>query len=93
MATVSPQRVAFDAARVLVMAAGSELCWWMSGEVGRCLGPGFEARLLETRLRLQREDAYYKEAGYWRAVLEDLFRDRPDLADGLYGVISPLLAV
>ncbi|MEU8119414.1 hypothetical protein AB0C21_11980 [Spirillospora sp. NPDC049024] len=92
MAAVSPQRVAFDAARVLVAAAGSDLCWWMSGEVGRCLGPGFEARLLETRLRLQREDAYYKEAGCWRAVLEDVLHDRPELTEGLYSVISPLLA-
>ncbi|MGP4023051.1 hypothetical protein [Actinomadura sp. 3N407] len=91
MTAVSPERVAFDAARVLVMAAGSDLCWWISGEVGRCLGPNFEARLVETRLRLQQEDAYYKEAGYWRAVLEDALSDRPDLADGLYSVISPLL--
>ncbi|MES9542898.1 MULTISPECIES: hypothetical protein [unclassified Actinomadura] len=92
MTAVSPQRVAFDAARVLVTAAGSDLCWWMSGEVGRCLGPGFEARLLETRLRLQREDAYYKEAGYWRVVLEEVLHDRPELVEGLYSVINPLLA-
>ncbi|MBO2454777.1 hypothetical protein J4573_47350 [Actinomadura barringtoniae] len=91
MAGVSPQRVAFDAARVLVAAAGSDLCWWVSGEVGRCLGPDFETRLLETRLRLQDEDAYFKEAGYWRAVLENVLRDRPELADELYRVIDPLL--
>ncbi|MEV5575442.1 hypothetical protein AB0L06_35845 [Spirillospora sp. NPDC052269] len=56
MASANPQRVAFDAARVLVAVAGSDLCWWMSGEVGRCLGPDYEARLLETRLRLQEDD-------------------------------------
>jgi hypothetical protein len=88
---VSSQRVAFDAARVLVSAAGSDLCWWLCGEVGRCLGAGYETRLLETRLRLEQDDVYYKEAGCWRAILEDALRDRPDLAEGLYQVIGPLL--
>ncbi|GAA0268203.1 hypothetical protein GCM10009527_075650 [Actinomadura nitritigenes] len=91
MGGVSPQRVAFDAARVLVSAAGSDLCWWLCGEVGRCLGARYEARLLETRLRLERDDVYFREAGCWRALLEDEFRDRPDVAECLYQVIEPLL--
>ncbi|GAA2150793.1 hypothetical protein GCM10009727_55410 [Actinomadura napierensis] len=88
---VSPQRVAFDAARVLVSAAGSDLCWWLCGEVGRCLGTAYEARLLETRLRLQEDDVYYKEAGCWRALLDDVLMDRPDAAECLYRVVGPLL--
>jgi hypothetical protein len=91
MAGVSPQRVAFDAARVLVAAAGSDLCWWLCGEIGRCLGTCYETRLLETRLRMQQDDVYFKEAGCWRAILEDVLLDRPDLADCLYRVIGPLL--
>ncbi|HEU5029401.1 MAG TPA: hypothetical protein VFV01_31135 [Spirillospora sp.] len=91
MGGVSSQRVAFDAARVLVSAAGSDLCWWLCGEVGRCLGAGYEARLMETRLRLERDDVYYKEAGCWRALLEDALRDRPEVAECLYQVVGPLL--
>lgn len=93
MGAVSPQRVAFDAARVLVSAAGSDLCWWLCGEVGRCLGAGYETRLMETRLRLERDDVYFREAGCWRALLEDALRDRPDVAECLYEVIVPLLGV
>ncbi|MEU9025304.1 hypothetical protein [Actinomadura sp. NPDC048394] len=91
MGGVSPQRVAFDAARVLVSAAGSDLCWWLCGEIGRCLGEGYEVRLVETRLRLERGDVYYKEAGCWRALLEDALRERPEVAECLYEVVGPLL--
>jgi hypothetical protein len=88
---VSSQRVAFDAARVLVSAAGSDLCWWLCGEVGRCLGPAYEMRLMETRLRLERDDVYFREAGCWRALLQDALRDRPEVAECLYRVVAPLL--
>jgi hypothetical protein len=94
MATRNPQRVAFEAARVLVTVAETDLSWWVFGEVGRCLGPDYETRLLETRLRLQHEDVYYGEAGCWRILLEEKISDRPDIADCLYRIVStaaPLL--
>lgn len=46
---------------------------------------------METRLRLERDDVYYKEAGCWRALLEDALRDRPEVAECLYQVVGPLL--
>ncbi|TDD61017.1 hypothetical protein E1293_45290 [Actinomadura darangshiensis] len=88
MATVSPQRVAFEAARVLVTVARTDSCWWVFGEVGRCLGNAYETRLLETRLRLQHEDCYYAEAGYWRVVLEEQIDARPDVAECLYRIVG-----
>ncbi|HWB38110.1 MAG TPA: hypothetical protein VHA75_18990 [Rugosimonospora sp.] len=94
MASVTPQRVAFEAARVLVTIAGTELCWWVFGEVSRCLGTPWETRLMETRLRLLREDAYYREAGCWRVLLEEEIREHPDVSDCLYRIVrsaAPLL--
>lgn len=52
---------------------------------------GSESRAPAHVLSHSRIAAYYKEAGFWRAVLEDLLNDRPELADSLYSLTSPLL--
>ncbi|MBG0824277.1 hypothetical protein HS048_26565 [Planomonospora sp. ID91781] len=74
-------RTAWDAARAFVAAADCDVYWWLTDTVAHHLGAAYRQALTETRLRLQRrEDAVSAEAGAWRARLEELLQDRPDLA-------------
>ncbi|GAA3155670.1 hypothetical protein GCM10010466_53260 [Planomonospora alba] len=80
MGVVHRPRTAWDSARVFVAAAECDVYWWLTGEVGRRLGLAYQESLARTRLRVQRRgDAVPAEAGAWRARLEDLLHDRPDL--------------
>jgi hypothetical protein len=79
MTVLSPPRLAFEGARVFVEAAQRDAYWWLSDVVGVHLGPMYALKLAETRLRLAREEAELSEAGAWRARLEELMTQRPDL--------------
>jgi hypothetical protein len=37
---------------------------------------------------LQREDAYYREAGCWRVLLEEELKAHPDASDCLYRIVK-----
>ncbi len=71
--------MAWEGARTFVDAADGNVYWWLSDMLGRSLGVTHQARLSETRLRLQREDAWPAEAAAWRVRLEDMLHARPDL--------------
>ncbi|GLI02563.1 hypothetical protein [Phytohabitans aurantiacus] len=73
---VHPQRLAWDAARVVVRALGSvEVLKWLHGQMAARLGPAQAQALVASRDRLwgnPRPDAPHVEAGIWRARLADL---------------------
>ncbi|MCW3843979.1 hypothetical protein ONA70_28205 [Micromonospora yasonensis] len=92
MTVIHHPRVAWDAARVIVESVHDEqLFSWVRQELGGLLGSAAQAALTETRDRLRRDgDARVPvEAGLWRVRLEDLLRDRPELA----GQVSSFTAV
>ncbi len=78
---VHPERLAWDGARVLVRAIGSDAAYrWLSDEWG-VLGPAYRQALSDSYTRLlydRRPDAVHREAGIWRARLLDLLRADPD---------------
>jgi hypothetical protein len=77
-------RTAWDAARAFVAAADCDVYWWLTDAVAHHLGAAYRQNLAETRLRLRREEeAVAAEAGAWRARLEELLQDRPDLTSVL----------
>ncbi|WP_436757859.1 hypothetical protein [Streptosporangium sp. V21-05] len=80
MTVVHHPRVAWEGARTFVNAAEDNVYWWLSDAVGRSLGVTHQTRLSETRLRLQRENAWLAETAAWRVRLEDMLQDRPELA-------------
>jgi hypothetical protein len=81
-------RVAWDLARTVVAAAESteETYVVFRDHLVRRLGAVVGQELVDTRKRLarsDRDDARFVEIGRWRFRLEDLLRDRPDLAEDL----------
>ncbi|GAA2119651.1 hypothetical protein [Actinomadura alba] len=48
----------------------------------------YQLRLAETRIRLQAEDASYAETGVWRAHLEDLLHNRPELTSLVHELVG-----
>lgn len=80
-------RVAWDAACAFVRAAAGADFDAFAGEVRNLLGSAYRDELTYTRLRMCTaevgERAGYQitdaEVGMWRARLEDLLRERPDL--------------
>ncbi|MET7329558.1 hypothetical protein [Nonomuraea sp. NPDC005650] len=77
MAVLHPRRVAWEGARIFVSAADTDAYWWLSDTVGHRLGVAYQARLCETRMRLQADaDAIHQEAGAWRARLDQLLDTR-----------------
>jgi hypothetical protein len=84
-------RVAWDAARAFVHAAGSPTYDQFAGRVYKELGIEMYGQLSDTRHRLIMAEAEMPgdqymadvEAGKWRVRLEDLLRTRPDLVDTL----------
>jgi|SRR5690606_27258690 hypothetical protein len=78
MATLHPRRVAWEAARVFVTAADTDVYWWLSEAVGHYLGVIYELKLAETRLRLAGEPAKAPlEIPLWRALLDEMLDERP----------------
>ncbi|MDP4505234.1 hypothetical protein OHA25_39715 [Nonomuraea sp. NBC_00507] len=89
MAVLHPRRVAWEGARIFVFAANTDAYWWLSDTVGHYLGLMYQLQLCETRLRLQAEDdAFYAEAGAWRARLDELLDTHPETASILTQLIS-----
>ncbi|MCW6010765.1 hypothetical protein K1W54_40380 [Micromonospora sp. CPCC 205371] len=78
------ERLAWDAARVVVRALGSvQVLGWLHGQMAARLGPTHAAALVESRDRLwssPRPDAPHVEAGIWRARLADLLAADRSLA-------------
>ncbi|MFD2354857.1 hypothetical protein ACFSTC_44735 [Nonomuraea ferruginea] len=78
MAVRQPRRVAWEAARIFVPAAATEVYWWLSEAVGHYLGVMYELKLAETRLRLAEEPgATPLEIITWRISLDELLGERP----------------
>jgi hypothetical protein len=81
---VHHQRLAWDCARAFVAAVDHDSQYlWLRREVNRLLGPQYEHAMSDSRDRLStatRPDAPQAEAGLWRARIEDVLRERPDLA-------------
>jgi hypothetical protein len=92
MTVVHHPRVAWDTARLIVEAVSDEqLFAWLRQELGGLLGAAARDALTDTRDRLRRAgDARVPvEAGLWRVRLEDMLRERPELA----GDVSAFTAV
>jgi hypothetical protein len=80
---VHHQRLAWDCARAFVAAVDSDReYFWLCREVNRLLGPQYELALSDSPARLFtaiRPDAPQVETGLWRARMEDVLRERPEL--------------
>jgi hypothetical protein len=85
-------RLAWDAARAFVTASESPGSFgWLSEQVGGLLGPAYQEALAGTRDRLAqppRLDTREIESGTWRVRIEDLLRERPDLAAPLKALVT-----
>lgn len=78
---------------MFVAAATDDTYWWLGETLGRRLGQTYELALTRTRIRLRRgeaqpvrgprEDALSAEVGAWRARIEDLLTEHPELAEVL----------
>ncbi|WP_062428776.1 hypothetical protein [Herbidospora daliensis] len=80
MKALNARRVAWEGARVVVEASTAEAYWWVNDMIGRYLGVMYQLKLAETRLRLLEDDEFtVAETGAWRARLDDLLAERPDL--------------
>ncbi|MEU8176393.1 hypothetical protein AB0C14_26270 [Microbispora hainanensis] len=101
MAVIHRERVAWESARVFVAAATADAYWWLGETLGRRLGQAYEQDLARTRVRLQREEArpvqdtraagedvLSAEVGAWRARIEGVLTERPELAEVLRQVIE-----
>jgi hypothetical protein len=86
------QRLAWDSARAFMdVVDGDRDYFWLSAQIGRLLGPDYETALSDARTRLfarTRPDARQVETGLWRARIEDLLRDRPELAPALESLVD-----
>ena len=82
-------RIAWDLARVLVSAAEAaddDEYVWFSAQLGELLGNRHRWVLFDTRSRLSADlgqDRRPAELGLWRARLEGIMGERPELAEGL----------
>ncbi|TQS20767.1 hypothetical protein [Microbispora hainanensis] len=101
MAVIHRERMAWESARIFVAAATADAYWWLGETLGRRLGQAYERDLARTRVRLQREEAepvqgpraagedvLSAEVGAWRARIEDVLTERPELAAVLRQVIE-----
>ncbi|MEV7801963.1 hypothetical protein AB0O28_03335 [Microbispora sp. NPDC088329] len=98
MAVIHKERVAWDSARVFVAAATDDVYWWLGEALGRHLGQRYALDLTGTRRRLQREDAsragrahedaLSAEVAAWRARIEDVLTECPEIAPVLRQVIE-----
>jgi hypothetical protein len=86
------ERLAWDAARVVVRALGSvQVLGWLHGQMTTRLGPANAAALAQSRDRLwsnPRPDALHAEAGIWRARLADLLATDGSLAAPLVEITT-----
>jgi hypothetical protein len=84
---IHQQRLAWDCARVLAEAADTDqLYFWVGARLRELLGPEHEWMLSQSRTRLligARSDQRQVESGLWRAKLEDVLRERPELTVAL----------
>jgi hypothetical protein len=81
---INAERLAWDAARVVVRTLEDDRYEWLSARVGELLGPEPQLALSDSYTRMSwrtRSDASMIEAGLWRAQLVDLLHARPELAD------------
>jgi hypothetical protein len=89
---VHHQRLAWDCARAFIAVADSDRDYfWLCNEVRRLLGPHYEIALSDARNRLMlaaRPDTPQIEAGLWRARMEDVLRERPELALALASLVE-----
>jgi hypothetical protein len=84
---IHQQRLAWDCARVLAEAADTDqLYFWVGARLRELLGAEHEWMLSQSRTRLlveARPDQRQVESGLWRARLEDVLRERPELSIAL----------
>ncbi len=83
---------------MFVAAATDDAYWWLGEALGRHLGQTYERDLTRTRTRLRRdearsvqgvrEDVLSAEVGAWRARIEDVLEERPELAAVLWQMIE-----
>jgi hypothetical protein len=96
MTVIHQPRVAWDGARAFVRAAGSAHYEGFANRVLRDLGSPIYGHFADTRQRLLTAfvetggDRYAAdvEAGKWRVRLEDLLRERPEMAGPVLDLIA-----
>jgi hypothetical protein len=81
------QRLAWDCARAFVALAETDReYYWLGSRLAQLLGADYELALSDSRARLLwplRSDATNIEAGLWRARIDDLLGQRPEVGPGL----------
>jgi hypothetical protein len=89
---VNRERLAWDAARVVVRVLSSDQVGrWLHEQMTTRLGPAPAAALVESRLRMwasPRPDAPQVEAGIWRAKLAGLLTEDAALAHPLRAMMA-----
>jgi hypothetical protein len=89
---VNRERLAWDAARVVVRVLGSDQVGrWLHEQLATRLGAELAAALVESRLRMwasPRPDAPQVEAGIWRAKVADLLGTDASLAVPLQALMA-----
>jgi hypothetical protein len=79
MAVVHQPRVAWQAARIFVAAAETDVYYWLSEVIGDYLGVMYELQLAETRMSLRAREVFFAEMGAWRARLDELLELHPQM--------------
>ncbi|GAA4443996.1 hypothetical protein [Phytohabitans houttuyneae] len=89
---INRERLAWDAARVVVRVLGSDQVGrWLHEQMAARLGPEPAAALVDSRLRMwasTRLDAPQVEAGIWRAKVAELLAADPSLAAPLQELMA-----
>jgi hypothetical protein len=88
MGVLHRPRVAWEGARVFVAAADADAYYWLGDLVGQHLGVMYQLRLAETRIRLRAGDVSHAETGVWRAYLDDLLQERPELTTLVHELVA-----
>ena len=93
-AVIHRPRVAWDSARVIVAAIEAGYQGWLAYEFGRRIDPDYYGCLLDSWQRIATDPGLaMAEAGLWRARLEDLLNQRPEVTEPLVAITHEIDAL
>ena len=82
-------RVAWDGARVIIAAIDRGYQGWLAYVLGERIDGEYYGFVLDSWSRMNaRPEAMMAEAGLWRARLDDLLAQRPEVTDELVTVLG-----
>jgi hypothetical protein len=82
-------RVAWDGARVIIAAIDRGYQGWLAYALSERIDAAYYEYVLDSWSRMNaRPEAMMAEAGLWRARLDDLLAERPEITDELIAVLE-----